>query len=193
MDRKSKVKEPQIGIVRADKLQITADEEAPEKLASSLHAIIQAIPNVVVAGISTVRRAVIQSSQRNNSSSGRACLPPACWGGPRFCFHLHFLLVSSCPFPSTGFALIILSVFIHRLLFVSSCPFSCTGFCASLCMPTYLPGLSFSYPSCVSFLLPVSFSLRPSVNCVVVSHCMLVSCCSSSDGARNTVQSCSTL
>jgi hypothetical protein len=70
MDRKSKVKEGQIGIVRADKLQITADDDAPEKLASNLHTIMQAIPNIVIAGISTVRRAVIQSSQRKDSSVG---------------------------------------------------------------------------------------------------------------------------
>ena len=66
-DRKSKVKEDQIGIVRADKLQITAADDAPEKLASNLHSIMQAIPDIVVAGISTVRRAVIQTSQKKDT------------------------------------------------------------------------------------------------------------------------------
>lgn len=69
-DRKSKVKEGQIGIVRADKLQITAADDSAEKLASNLHGIMQAIPDIVVAGISTVKRAVIQSSQKKGSSTG---------------------------------------------------------------------------------------------------------------------------
>ena len=69
-DRKSKVKEGQVGVVRADKLQITAADDSPEKLASNLHTIMQAIPHIVVAGISTVRRAVIQSSQKKDRSGG---------------------------------------------------------------------------------------------------------------------------
>lgn len=78
-DRKSKVKEGQIGIVRADKLQITAADDSPEKLAANLHVIMQAIPDIVVAGISTVRRAVIQSSQKKDKSGGELPAPaPLC-------------------------------------------------------------------------------------------------------------------
>jgi hypothetical protein len=68
-DRKSKVKEAQVRLVRADKLQITALDDNPEKLAASLHAILQAIPEIVVAGISTVGRAVIQTNNRKDGGT----------------------------------------------------------------------------------------------------------------------------
>ena len=93
-DRKSKVKEGQVAIVRADKLQVTAAEDTPEKLASNLHSIMQAIPDIVVAGISTVRRAVIQSSQKKDNSGG------ALRSWTAACLLLHVRSTSVCWFLS---------------------------------------------------------------------------------------------
>lgn len=84
-DRKCKVKEEQVRLIRRDKLSITAADTTPEKLASSLQAILQTIPSVVVAGIATVGRAVIQSQEKGggavvvssmmrNASGERACV-----------------------------------------------------------------------------------------------------------------------
>lgn len=69
-ERKCKVKEDQVRLLRHDKLAITAADTAPEKLASLLQGILHSIPDVVVGGIATVGRAVIQT----NDINGRAPL-----------------------------------------------------------------------------------------------------------------------
>lgn len=74
-DRKCKVKEEQVRLLRQDKLAITAADTTPEKLASSLQAILHSIPATVVGGIATVGRAVIQSEEKEGRAS--SFLPPA--------------------------------------------------------------------------------------------------------------------
>lgn len=68
-ERKCKVKEDQVRLLRHDKLAITAADTAPEKLASLLQAILHSIPDVVVGGIATVGRAVIQTDEVDGRAS----------------------------------------------------------------------------------------------------------------------------
>jgi hypothetical protein len=67
-DRKSKVKEGQISVIRKDKLALFAPDDSDDKLYAYLQAILQGVPEVVVAGIATVGRAVIQTNETDKGA-----------------------------------------------------------------------------------------------------------------------------
>lgn len=69
-DRKSKVKEHQVRVLRPDKLCLIAAECSAAQLSPGLQAILKAAPHVIVAGIPTIARAVIQSEEDKNSTTG---------------------------------------------------------------------------------------------------------------------------
>jgi hypothetical protein len=69
-DRKSKVKEHQVRVFRADKLCLIAPDCTAATLSSSLQIILKAAPEVIVAGIPSIARAVIQSEDDKAGKQG---------------------------------------------------------------------------------------------------------------------------
>ena len=77
-DRRVKVKEAQALVLRSDRLALVAADSARSRLAAALQAIFAAVPDVIVAGIPTVGRCVIQSEARPDGSGAPLLLNMIC-------------------------------------------------------------------------------------------------------------------
>jgi hypothetical protein len=85
-----------VRLLRDDKLMILAADDSRERLASSLQLILKAIPEVVVAGISTVSRAVIQSEPRAAPAPGVLVFSISRCSSPQECPTAHVAHSAVC-------------------------------------------------------------------------------------------------